>query len=131
MNIVPGLHSALVSIPKLADTGYTNDNTTAIAASNPHILESEQCQHTGPNNPNLHHLDKQHETLKTINFIFDLPSSCKTFLWYHASVRFSPKETIIDAIHSQNYTTWLKLMVILINRYFPNSDKTDKTVKGT
>ncbi len=51
MNIVPGLHSALVSIPKLVDTGYTtvltkdgaaiyDDNNTAITASNPSILGS-------------------------------------------------------------------------------------------
>jgi hypothetical protein len=58
MNIVPDLHCVLVSIPKLADIGYTmvlmkdgaaiyDDNTTAITASNPPILESDQCQHTG------------------------------------------------------------------------------------
>ena len=51
MNTVPGLHSALVSVPKLADAGYTTvlkkdgaaiyyDNTTAITAINPPILES-------------------------------------------------------------------------------------------
>jgi hypothetical protein len=54
INIVPGLHLALVSVPKLADAGYTtvlmkhgmaiyNDNTTAITASNPPILESNRC----------------------------------------------------------------------------------------
>ncbi len=43
MNMLPGLHSALVSIPRLADAGYTmaltkngtaiyDDNTTAITA---------------------------------------------------------------------------------------------------
>jgi hypothetical protein len=71
-NILPGLHSALVSIPKLADAGYTtvltkngaaiyNDNSTAITASNPLILESDWCQHTGMcrldldlKTPNLH-----------------------------------------------------------------------------
>jgi hypothetical protein len=58
MNIAPGLHLAFVSIPKLADTGYTtvpakdgaaiyDDNTTAITASNLPILESNWCQHTG------------------------------------------------------------------------------------
>jgi hypothetical protein len=58
MNILPSLHSALVSIPKLADAGYTrvltkhgtaiyNDNTTAITASNHPILESDWCQDTG------------------------------------------------------------------------------------
>ncbi len=58
MNIVPGLHLALVRVAKLADTGYTmvltkhgmaiyNDNTTAITASNPPILESYWRQDTG------------------------------------------------------------------------------------
>ena len=58
MNIVPGLHSALVSIPKLADAGYTtvfnkngaaiyDDETTKITATSPPVLESERCEHTG------------------------------------------------------------------------------------
>jgi hypothetical protein len=103
MNIVPGLHSALVNVPKLADTGYTivlpkngvatfDDNTTAITASNPSILESEWCQHTRMwrlnldlKNSNTHSPNNQHATLEMINVIFDLPSSCKTFLWYHTS----------------------------------------------
>ena len=57
MIIVPGLHSALVSIPKLADAGYTtvfNKNgaaiydgkTTRFTATNPPVLESERCKHT-------------------------------------------------------------------------------------
>ncbi len=97
MNMMPGLHLALVSVPKLADTGYTtvlpkdgaiiyNVNPTAITASNPPILESNRCQHTGmwrlnlnPKNPNTHSPDKQHVIPETINVIFDLPSSCKTF----------------------------------------------------
>jgi len=58
MNIVPGLHLALVSIPKLADAGYTtvfnkngaaiyDDETTKITATSLPILESERCEHTG------------------------------------------------------------------------------------
>jgi hypothetical protein len=126
MNIVPGLHLALVSVPKLADSGYTtvltkygaatyNYNTTAITATNPPILESDWCQHTGMWRLNLNP-DKQHATPKTINVNFDLPSSRETFLWYHASAGFPPKETFIDTIHNGNYATWPKLMVKLINR---------------
>ena len=125
MNIVPGLHLALVSIPKLADAGYTtvltkhgaaiyDDNTTAITASNPPILESNWCQDTGLGRLNLNPED-EHATPETINVIFDLPSSHKTCHWYHASARFSPKETLIDAVHNGNYTTWPKLTVMLIN----------------
>ena len=58
MNLVPGLHSALVSIPKLADAGYTtvfnkngaavhDDYTTKITATSPPVLESKRCEHTG------------------------------------------------------------------------------------
>jgi hypothetical protein len=50
MNIVPGLHSTLISVPKLADAGYTtvfskagaaiyDDYTTTISASNPPVLD--------------------------------------------------------------------------------------------
>jgi hypothetical protein len=52
MNIVPGLHSTLISVPKLADAGYKtvfskagvaiyDDYTTAILASNPPILDAD------------------------------------------------------------------------------------------
>jgi hypothetical protein len=99
MNIVPGLHLALVSVPKLADTGYTSvltkygteiydDNTTAITASNPPILESDWCQDTGLWRLNLNPDDK-HATPETINVIFDLPSSHETFLWYNTHQRDS------------------------------------------
>jgi hypothetical protein len=137
MNILPGLHLALVSVPKLADTGYTtvltkhgvaiyDDNTTAISATNPPILESNRCQHTGMWRLNLNPED-QHATPETINVIFDIPSSCKTFCCYHASVGFPPKEIFINTVRSRNYATWPKLTVTLINQYYPNLDK---TVKG-
>jgi hypothetical protein len=88
MNIVPGLHSALVSIPKLADAGYTtvfNKNGAAI--------------------------------YDTINVIF---------VWYHATAGFPTKATFIDTVRNGNYSTWPKLTVTLINRYFPDSDETIK-----
>jgi hypothetical protein len=58
MNIVPGLHLTLISVPKLVDAGYTtvfskagaaiyNDYTTTILASNPPILDADRCDHTG------------------------------------------------------------------------------------
>ncbi len=58
MNIVPGLHLTLVSIPKLADEGYTtvfskrgeaiyDDHTTTITANKPPVLEADRCNLTG------------------------------------------------------------------------------------
>ena len=110
MNIVPGLHSALVSIPKLADAGYTtvfnkngaaiyDDYTTKITATSPPVLESERYEHTGmwklDLNPaaSLPTPEGQAAPLETINVIFDLPSARETFLWYHASAGFPTKAT--------------------------------------
>jgi hypothetical protein len=110
MNIMPALHSALVSVPKLADARYTkvltkdgttiyDDNTIAITANNPPVLESNWCQHTGmwrlnldPKYLNPHSPNKQHINPEMINVIFDLPSSCKTFPWYHTSAGSPPKK---------------------------------------
>ncbi len=133
MNIMPGLHLTLVSVPKLADAGYTmvltkdgaaiyDDNTTAITASNPPILQSDWCQHTGmwrlnldPKNLNTHIPNKQHVTPKMINVIFDLPNLGKTFLWYHTSAGYPSKATFIDAVRNGNDATWPKLTVMIIN----------------
>jgi hypothetical protein len=49
----------------------------------------------------------------TLNVIFNLPSTRKTFLWYQASAGFLTKATFIDAIRNGNYATWPKLMVTL------------------
>jgi hypothetical protein len=139
MNIVPGLYSALVSIPKLADAGYTtvfnkngtaiyDDKTTTVTATNPPILESECCKHTGMwtlnLNPETTISNQEVPTAppETLNVIFDLPSARKTFLWYHTSVGFPTKETFVDTVRKGNYDTWPKLTVTLINRYFPDSD---------
>jgi hypothetical protein len=63
---------------------------------------------------------------RTINVIFDLPSTRETFLWYHASAGFPPKENFIDAVRNGNYSTWPKLTVTLINHYYPDLDETIK-----
>ncbi len=143
MNIVPGLHLALVSIPKLADAGYTtifnkdgatiyNDETTLITATSPPVLESERCEHTGmwklDLNPttSLSTPEGQAAPNETLNVIFDLPSARETFLWYHASAEFPTKATFIDAVRNSNYSTWPKLTVTLINCYFPDSNETIK-----
>ena len=143
MNIVPGLHSTLVSIPKLADAGYTtvfnkngaaiyDDYTTTIKATSPPVLESERCEHTGmwklDLNPaaSLPTPEGHAAPLETINIIFDLSSALETFLWYHASAGFPTKATFIVAVRNSNYSTGLKLTVNLINHYFPDSDETIK-----
>jgi hypothetical protein len=58
VNIVPGLHSTLISVPKLADADYTtvfekdkatiyDATTTSISTTLPPVLEAHQCKLTG------------------------------------------------------------------------------------
>jgi hypothetical protein len=141
MNIVPGLHSTLISVPKLADVGYTtvfnkngaaiyDDYTTKISASQPPVLDADRCDHTGLWKLQLNTQQQvPHEKktpAETINVIFDLPSARQTFLWYHAAAGFPVRETFIKAVRSGNYATWPKLTVNLIHKYMPDSDEAAK-----
>ena len=97
MNIVPGLHSTLISVPKLTDAGYTtvfsktgaaiyNDTTTIITANKPPILDADWCDLTGLWKLSLEEDNQdndqspQQKQSEAINVIFDLPSARQTFL---------------------------------------------------
>jgi hypothetical protein len=139
MNIVPGLHSTLVSVPKLVDAGYTtvflkkgaviyNDHTMTITDDKPPVLEANRCNLTGLWKLPLHaedtaaNVEPPHN--EVINVIFALPSARQNFLWYHAAAGFPQKETFIRAICNRNYATWPKLTIQLIHKYMPDSDET-------
>jgi hypothetical protein len=141
MNIVPGLHSTLVSIPKLVDAGYTtvfskkgaaiyDDHTTTITADKPSVLEADRCNLTGlwklPLHPEGIAANREPPHDEAINVILDLPSARQNFLWHHAATRFPPKETFIKAVCNGNYATWPKLTVQLIHKYMPDLDETAK-----
>jgi hypothetical protein len=141
MNIMPGLHSTLVSVPKLADAGYTtvyskegaaiyDDHTMKITDNNPPVLEANRCNFTGLWKLPFHAEDtaanKEPPHNKAINVIFDLPSARQNFLWYHLAAGFPSKETFIRAVRNGNYATWPKLTIQLIHKYMPNLDKTAK-----
>jgi hypothetical protein len=113
MSIVPGLHLTLVSIPKLADAGYTtviskegaaiyNDYTTTITANKPPVLEAERCNLTGLWKIPLHAeetaANKDPPHTEAINVFFNLPRASQNFLWYHAAARFPVKETFIRVV---------------------------------
>jgi hypothetical protein len=50
----------------------------------------------------------------------------KSVRYLHAAAGFPVKESWIDAIKAGNYTTWPGLNVKVVNRYFPESDETQK-----
>jgi hypothetical protein len=120
MNIVPGLHSTLVSVSKLADPGYTtvfskegaaiyHDYTTTITANKPPILEANRCNLTGLWKLLLHteetSTNKNPTHNEAINIIFNLPSAYQNFVWYPAAAGFPPTETFIRVIRNGNYAT--------------------------
>ncbi len=109
MNIVPGLHSTLFSVPKLVDAGYTtvfskagaaiyDDYTTIISASNPPVLNADRCDRTGlwklPLDNKTKETNMTPPTTEAINAIFDLPSAPSDFSLVSCRCRF-PCQRII------------------------------------
>ena len=104
-----GLHSTLVSVPKLADTGYTTifnktgaafyDNaTTTITTNQPPVMDTERCALTGlckidldPTSTESGTTNEHPKDNEAINSIFDLPSETQSCLWYHAAAGFPLK----------------------------------------
>ncbi len=144
MNIVPNLHSMLISIPKMADADYIavfnkkeariyNDMTTIVSASKDPILVAPPCQDTGLQKLNLDYevLGREYPDqfiagVDKANAIFDLPNTQQSLLYHHALVGFPPKETFLAAVWAGNYATWPGLTTTLIHKHFSNLDKTQK-----
>jgi hypothetical protein len=120
MNVVPGLHSTLVSIPKIANvdyiavfdkhkaTIYDATTTTKTALANP-IIVAPRCQTTGLWKLDLDTAVQQTQgntiflaTAEAANTIFDLPNNQQTVLYYHAAAGFPPKETFCNAVRAVN-----------------------------
>jgi hypothetical protein len=144
MNVVPGLHSTLVSIPKMANAdhiaGFDKSNATIYDATTTPIISladpvviAPRCKTMG-----LWKLDLDagtHDTRdktyvwatnETVNAIFDLPNNRQTMLYYHASAGFPTKESFLDALRAGNYATWPGLTTALISKHFFDSDKMQK-----
>jgi hypothetical protein len=152
MNIVPGLHSTLVSVPKIVDEDYIvvfdkklaktyNAKTTTIMATAEPVLKAPQCTSTGPwlmplktktngGNQNSNIAGDRASNIEGVseraNAIFELPSTHQTILYHHALAGFPVKETFLNAVRAVNYATWPGLTIAALHKYFPNSDKTQK-----
>jgi hypothetical protein len=155
MNIVPGLHSTLISIPKMVDednivvfdkkSAKTYDaTTTTITATEKPVLDAPRCTSTGlwlmpleadGNKENGGHHYGNIERDKTSNIggvseranaIFELPSTHQTILYHHTSAGFPVKETFLNAVRAGNYATWSGLTVAALHKYFPDSDETQQ-----
>jgi hypothetical protein len=146
MNIVPNLHSSLISVPKMADQGYIavfdkkeariyDGTTTKITTSGDPIIIAPRCDDTGLWKMNL---DPDNEILgrassdqfiagvDVVNAIFDLPNSRQLLLYFHAAAGFPTKETFTDAVRAGNYATCPGFTTTLISKQFPDFDETQK-----
>jgi hypothetical protein len=134
MNIVPNLHSTLISVPKMTDGGYIavfekseariyNDMTITITASKDPLLVASRCADTG-----LWKLDLDYKVLgceypkqffagvDVANAIFDQPDNCQTLTYYHAAAEFPTKETFLSPVRAGNFVTWPGLTMTLISK---------------
>jgi hypothetical protein len=127
MNIVPGLHSTLVSVPKMVDEDYIvvfdkksaktyDTTTTTITATEQPVLDAPRCTSTGlwlmpleadgtkENGGNQKGNIERDKTsniggvTERANAIFELPSTHQTILYHHASAGFPVKETFLNAV---------------------------------
>ncbi len=146
MNIVPNLHSSLISVPKMAEHGYIaafdknkariyDGTTTIIMASGDPIIIAPRCEDTGLWKMNLNldyeilgrkSSDQFIAGVDVANAIFDLPNSRQLLMYFHATAGFPTKEPFTDAVRASNYAAWLGLTTTLISKHFPNSDETQK-----
>jgi hypothetical protein len=152
MNIVPGLHSTLVRVPKIVDKDYIivfNENsaktydatTTIITATTEPVLEAPWCTSTGlwliPLKTKTNSSDQNvniagdrasniQGATERANAIFELPSTRQTILYHHALVGFPLKETFLNAVWAWNYATWPGLNIVALHKYFPDLDKMQK-----
>ncbi len=144
MNVVPGLHSTLVSIPKFADANYItvfdkfkasiyDATTTTLVASAEPVVVAPRCKSTRLWKIDLDAGTEATQTeLSTLpineaaHAIFELPNNRQTILYYHAAAGFPTKETFLAAIRAGNYATWPGLTTALTNKHFPDSDETQK-----
>jgi hypothetical protein len=146
MNIIPNLHSSLISVPKMADYGYIavfdkkeariyDGTTTTISANGEPIIIAPRCTDTGLWKMELdldyeiqgrEYPDQFIAGVDEANAIFDLPNSRQTLQYFHAAAGFPTKETFLEAVRAGNFATWPGLTTTLIAKHFPDSDETQK-----
>jgi hypothetical protein len=146
MNIVPNLHSTLISVPKMADHGYIavfdkteariyNGTTTTITTLGEPLIVAPRCNATGLWKMELDLdyviLGQEHPNhfivgVNAANAIFNLPNTRQSLMYYHALAGFPVKETFMDAVLTRNYATWPGLTTTLISKHFPDSKEMQK-----
>ncbi len=120
MNIVPNLHSILISVPKMAYHGYIavfdkieariyDGTTMTIMASEEPIIVAPRCKDMGLWKMELdldfkilgrEHPEHFFAGIDEANAIFDLPNTHQSLMYLHAAAGFPIKETFLEAVRA-------------------------------
>ena len=65
-------------------------------------------------------------TREAINNVYELPSIKPTIRYLHGAAGFPTKSTWLNAIRKGNFLTWPLVNVKNVNKYFPESEETQK-----
>jgi hypothetical protein len=150
-DLIPSIKTSLLSASKLADAGYFtvsdkdevnvyDSNTTSIKPTKQAVLTGWRDNKTGlwrvplvnqinHENTDTYLLSKD-ESLNIANEIannvYDLPSTEQAIRYLHACAGFPTKATWLKAIAAGFYSTWPLLTTKNVNKYFPESEETQK-----
>ena len=136
-NILPGLTKSLISVNKMAESGYTTiflprdegvtfhkEGTLTITTSEPPVLQGRKRK-----TETLWTVSVPQTTRKKreeISNVHNLPSISQTIKYHHASAGYPVEDTWTKAINAGNYTTWPCLTSVAVRKHFPESDETQK-----
>jgi hypothetical protein len=133
-HILPGLKKSLLSVNKMTENGHStifhegNEGVTihksgplTITTSEPPLLRGSK-----PTGSNLWTVltDGNKPKCEEANNVYNLPSTKETIRYLHASAGHPVKDTWAKAIKAGNFTTWPRLSVKAVHKYFPESDET-------
>jgi hypothetical protein len=138
-DILPGLKTPLISVKKLAEEGYTTifhpgeegvtihkKDTITIATTEPPVLQVSKSRGVKLWTTSAQYKTKKERAKEQANNAYDLPSIKQTVRYLHAAAGFPVKDTWIKAIEAGNFNTWPTITPKTVQRYFPESDETQK-----
>ena len=61
-----------------------------------------------------------------VSNVYNLPSIAQMIKYLHAATGYPTEDTWIKAINAGNYTTWPGITTTVVQKHFPESNKTQK-----
>ena len=136
-NILPGLTKSLISMNKMAESGYTTifrpgdkgvtfhkEGTLTITTSEPPVLQG--CKRKSETLWTGSVLQTTRKKRKEVSNVYNLPYVAQTIKYLHAPASYPVEDTWIKAINAGNYTTWPGITTVAVQKHFPKSDETQK-----